>query len=196
MILTDSDELAEQRQAAALPRVGRRLLPQTIGYCSRLDGLQAALLRVKARRLTTGTRRGGATRRIYDARARATSPGAWPCPAWPTATTTSTTSTPARPRTAGATPCKSTWRRAGVQSAVYYPLSLHLQEAYLYLGYQEGDLPESERATREVLSLPVHPDLREEQVEYAAECVRGIFRLSDGIDCDKNTTFSRRRRIP
>jgi len=63
----------------------------------------------------------------------------------------------------------------GVQSAVYYPLTLHLQEAYKGLGYGEGALPESERATREVLSLPVHPQLREEQVQYVAESVRGFF---------------------
>jgi dTDP-4-amino-4,6-dideoxygalactose transaminase len=59
----------------------------------------------------------------------------------------------------------------GVGSAVYYPLPLHLQECFKYLGYKEGDLPESERASREVLALPVYPELEEEQVRYVAEQV-------------------------
>ena len=57
----------------------------------------------------------------------------------------------------------------GIGSAVYYPLPLHLQECFAYLGVKEGDLPESERACKEVLALPVYPELREEQIRYVAE---------------------------
>jgi dTDP-4-amino-4,6-dideoxygalactose transaminase len=53
----------------------------------------------------------------------------------------------------------------GVISMVYYPLSLHLQPAYQALGYQPGQLPEAERASREVLSLPMFPELTAEQQE-------------------------------
>jgi dTDP-4-amino-4,6-dideoxygalactose transaminase len=60
----------------------------------------------------------------------------------------------------------------GIGSAVYYPLPLHMQECFRHLGYREGDLPESERASREVLALPVYPELEEEQVRYVAEQVR------------------------
>lgn len=58
---------------------------------------------------------------------------------------------------------------AGVGSAVYYPLPLHLQECYAFLGMKEGALPQSERASREVLALPVYPELSEEQVRYVAQ---------------------------
>ena len=61
---------------------------------------------------------------------------------------------------------------AGVGSAVYYPISLHMQECFLHLGGTEGDLPITEQACREVLALPVYPELTEEQVRYAAKCVR------------------------
>ena len=73
------------------------------------------------------------------------------------------------------TTCKSSWRGRGVQSAVYYPLSLHRQEAYAGLGYAEGSLPDQRAGDREVLSLPVHPDLTPDQVAYAAECVQVFF---------------------
>ncbi len=63
----------------------------------------------------------------------------------------------------------------GIQTMVYYPLSLHLQEAYKSLGYKPGDFPESEQAQEQVLSLPMYPELTTEQVEkIMAEVRRGI----------------------
>jgi len=59
----------------------------------------------------------------------------------------------------------------GIQTMVYYPLSLHLQEAYKALGYGRGDFPESERAQEQVLSLPMYPELSEQQIR---DVVKGI----------------------
>ncbi len=53
----------------------------------------------------------------------------------------------------------------GIQTAVYYPLSLHLQEVYQSLGYKRGDFPQSEQAQEQVISLPMYPELSEEQIE-------------------------------
>jgi dTDP-4-amino-4,6-dideoxygalactose transaminase len=57
----------------------------------------------------------------------------------------------------------------GIATAIYYPLSLHLQPVYKPLGYQAGDLPESEQAQEEVISLPIYPELGNEAIEKIAE---------------------------
>ncbi len=59
----------------------------------------------------------------------------------------------------------------GVANAVYYPIPLHLQAVYKSLGWNRGDFPESERACEEVLALPVFPELREDEIGYVAKCV-------------------------
>jgi dTDP-4-amino-4,6-dideoxygalactose transaminase len=56
-----------------------------------------------------------------------------------------------------------------IGSGIYYPLGLHMQDCFVYLGNKEGDLPETERACQEVLALPVYPELKDEQVRYVAE---------------------------
>ena len=63
----------------------------------------------------------------------------------------------------------------GIATAIYYPLSLHLQEVYKPLGYKSGDFPESESAQDEVLSLPIYPELSEEQIEVITQAIRSFF---------------------
>lgn len=174
MILTDSDALAERIKLLRFHGSGGSYFHKMIGYCSRLDGLQAALLRVKAAHLRDWNNARRRNAALYDSLlARLddqiilphVSDGNYHI------YHQYTIRVPDGRRDA----LQKHLAEKGVQSAVYYPLPLHLQEAYASLGYRNGDLPISEQASREVLSLPVHPDLQAEQVEFAAEAICAFF---------------------
>jgi dTDP-4-amino-4,6-dideoxygalactose transaminase len=63
----------------------------------------------------------------------------------------------------------------GVSTGLHYPVPLHLQPAFKDLGYHEGSFPNAERAAKRIVSLPMYPELRDEQIEYVAECIRGFY---------------------
>jgi dTDP-4-amino-4,6-dideoxygalactose transaminase len=63
----------------------------------------------------------------------------------------------------------------GIQTGIHYPLPIHLQRAYKDLGYRRGDFPETERLAKRMLSLPMFPELRREQIERVAEVIEWFF---------------------
>jgi len=70
----------------------------------------------------------------------------------------------------------------GIQTSVYYPLSLHLQEVYRSLGYKAGDFPESELAQEQVLSLPIYPELSEGQIEEITKVIGEFCQSQTGAE--------------
>lgn len=66
-------------------------------------------------------------------------------------------------------------KRQGIETAIYYPVPLHLQKCFEHLGYKKGDLPESEKASYETLALPIFPEITQEEQDYVVTHIRNFF---------------------
>ena len=64
---------------------------------------------------------------------------------------------------------QATLADAGIQSGIHYPIPCHLQPAFKYLGYQEGDFPHAETLSQQILSLPIFPGITEDQIELVCQ---------------------------
>ncbi|HEY3266519.1 MAG TPA: DegT/DnrJ/EryC1/StrS family aminotransferase [Armatimonadota bacterium] len=169
MIVTNDADLAEKARVIRFHGSGGGYYYERLGYCSRLDEIQAAVLRVKLRYLKgwNDARRGHAA--FYNE-----------------ALAGSSVTTPAEAdgcrhiyhqytvRSADRGALKEHLAANGIDSGIYYPLPLHLQDVYRGLGLPLGSLPRSEAAAREVLSLPVYPELTQTDLGLVAETIRGF----------------------
>jgi dTDP-4-amino-4,6-dideoxygalactose transaminase len=71
-------------------------------------------------------------------------------------------------------------KKRKIETEIYYPVPMHLQECFSYLGHQVGAFPESERAANETLALPIYPELSQDQIRYVVDCIRD-FVLADSV---------------
>ncbi|HEU5248523.1 MAG TPA: DegT/DnrJ/EryC1/StrS family aminotransferase [Thermoanaerobaculia bacterium] len=169
-VATSDDAIAERIRMLRQYGWTRRHFSEVEGRNSRMDELQAAILRAKLPFLEADNERRREIARRYDLRFRdlpltllADRPGAVRAPhLYPV-------------RTADRDALGLHLAGRGIETAIHYPVPLHLQPAYAFLGYRRGDFPVSERASETLLSLPVHPTLTDEQVEAVASGVREFF---------------------
>jgi len=172
MIVTNDDALAERVRILRVHGSKPKYYHRMVGVNSRLDAIQAAILRVKLPHLDEWTAARQRVAARYDELLQDVQGIEIPYRA------------PDRSNIFHQyTICVLDGRRdalrdflkeEGVGTFVYYPLPLHLQECFQELGYHEGDLPQSELASQEVLSLPVFPELTEKEQDYVVQAVRAF----------------------
>jgi dTDP-4-amino-4,6-dideoxygalactose transaminase len=167
-LLTTSDAATAKRLAGLRVHGSQvRYYHDEVGINSRLDTLQAAILRVKLRHLDDWTASRQANARFYGELLGAGTPlVSLPEPA---AYQTRHVYNQFVVRSRERDRLRAYLKDHGVGNEIYYPLPLHQQACFQDLGYREGDFPASERAAREVLALPVYPGLKREDVSYVAE---------------------------
>jgi len=177
MVTTNRDDVADRVKMLRNQGMRKRYHHDELGWNARMDGFQGAVLTVKLKYIGAWneTRRELAARygRLF-ARGGLAENGPYPAKGL------------VLPHEAPGT--KHVWHQyvirvarrdalrefltaRGVGSEIYYPVPLHMQEALKGLGYSEGDFPEAERASREVLALPIFPELREDEQNAVAEAI-------------------------
>jgi dTDP-4-amino-4,6-dideoxygalactose transaminase len=67
-------------------------------------------------------------------------------------------------------------KEKGIGTSIYYPRPLHLQKCFAYLGYKEGDFPVAERVCKEILALPMYPELRDDEVDYVCDAIAAFYK--------------------
>lgn len=165
LIVTDDEEIATACRSIRVHGMGReRYYYDHIGYTSRLDELQAAILRVKLTRLDAWNARRAQLAAIYN---EVLPPAGIQTPVIAPGNETSWHQycilTPRRDA------LQAALKEQGIDSMIYYPVPIHFHAPYRGFADGEGSFPVAERVSKEILSLPIHPHLAEEQVRHAAE---------------------------
>ena len=173
MVVTNDADLYEKMKILRVHGSSPKYYHRAVGGNFRLDEIQAAVLLVKLKYLDTWTEARQKNARIYDELLSGVVSEHFRTPA-------------ALPgyrhiynqyciRTAKRDELKVHLRENGVATEIYYPLPMHLQECFSYLGYKKGDFPEAEEAALTALALPVYPEMSREGLEYVVYCINEFF---------------------
>jgi dTDP-4-amino-4,6-dideoxygalactose transaminase len=182
MVTTSSAAIARRVRSLRAHGMEVRYRHEEIGGNSRLDTLQAAVLLVKLRHVDVWNERRRALASRYGelfAAAGIVEPGPYPDRGLVLPWTDPRAHHVFHQyvvRVARRDELRAWLAEHGIGSEVYYPLALHQQKALTSLGYREGDFPESERAAREVLALPIFPQLRDDEQERVVTAIRSFFK--------------------
>jgi dTDP-4-amino-4,6-dideoxygalactose transaminase len=176
LMTTNDEEFAERLRMLRSHGAKKKYYHDLVGLNSRLDSLQAAILRVKLRHLKAWTeaRRANAVRyrRLFNEAGLVDSGNVTlPVETHEQFHVYNQFVVRARARDR----LKAHMAEKGIGTEIYYPVPMHLQPCFAGLGYGEGDLPESERAARESLAIPIYPELGEDAQEYIVDTIAGFY---------------------
>jgi len=171
MMLTQDEGLATRLKRLRVHGGAKTYYHDEVGYNSRLDALQAAVLHAKLAHLEGWSAKRRANAAYYDSAFAdlhdVKTPYVEPCNV--------SIFNQYTIRVARRDALQSFLKERGIGNSIYYPLPLHLQPCFAYLGYKEGSCPESERAAGEVLSLPIFPELEQSQLDEVIAAVRSFY---------------------
>ena len=175
MIVTNNEKVAERARIIRVHGSKPKYYHYVLGYNSRLDEVQAAILNVKIRYLERWTKLRREKAAYYDKLLNdklgeiittpVTKDGNYHVFHQYTI------------RVKRRNELQQYLKEQGISTMVYYPLPLHLQPVFKELGYEAGDMPHAEKAAKEVLSLPMFPELKTEQQEYVVKKIEEFFGL-------------------
>jgi dTDP-4-amino-4,6-dideoxygalactose transaminase len=171
IVVTDSRDIATQLQLLRNHGSSTRYYHSVLGMNSRLDELQAAVLRIKLRYLEQWNEARRALAGEYNLRLAGLPGVVTPAEAPDAKHVYHLYVIRARERDG-----LLQWlKEHGVQAGLHYPVPIHLQEACSDLGYDEGDFPVAEKAAKEIISLPIYPELTIDDVDYVCQTIRDFF---------------------
>jgi dTDP-4-amino-4,6-dideoxygalactose transaminase len=171
MMVTQDEGLATRLKRLRMHGGAKQYFHDEVGFNSRLDSLQAAVLSAKLPHLAAWSAKRRANAAYYSAALADLDGVRIPVidPANESIFNQYTLRVERRDE------LQSFLKERGIGTAVYYPLPLHLQPCFAYLGYKKGSCPESERAAGEVLSLPIYPELTNAQLDEVIKNVRAFY---------------------
>jgi len=172
MILTNDQQVAEKIKSLRNHGSKKTYHYEVIGYNSRLDEIQAAVLRIKLSHLNNFIKARRRLANLYRKELREMEDVVNLPTELPNALHTFNQFTL---RVKERNPLFEFLKIKGIGAMVYYPKSLHLQEAFSFLGHKPGDFPESEKAQEEVISLPIFPELSEAHTQEVAKAIKEFF---------------------
>jgi len=173
MLTTNDAPLAARLAALRVHGGTRKYLHQWIGINSRLDALQAAVLRVKLRHLDEWS--AGRQRNADRYRTQFAKLSVPVSPAVPASYQTRHIYNQFVIRCSQRDSLQAFLKQQGIGSEVYYPLPLHLQPCYSGLGHKQGDFPVSEKLAAESLALPIYGELAAEDIDHVCETIRSFY---------------------
>ena len=171
MMVTQDEALAARLRRLRVHGGAKQYFHDEVGYNSRLDALQAAVLHAKLPHLAAWSAKRRENARFYDSALGGIQHVRTPVidPNNESIFNQYTIRVERRDE------LQAYLKARGIGTAVYYPLPLHLQPCFSYLGYRRGSCPEAERAAGEVISLPIYPELTSEQLAEVAGAVRTFY---------------------
>ncbi|KPL04539.1 MAG: transcriptional regulator [candidate division Zixibacteria bacterium SM23_73_2] len=171
MVITDDEKLADLVRKLRVHGATQKYFHPMVGYNSRLDTLQAAILNVKLKYLDEWSSKRREKAEVYN-RAFANTDIVTPKEEEFNYHIYHQYTISVKNRDK----LKEHLLENQIGCSIYYPLSLHLQECYRYLGYKKGDFPNSEIRSEEVISIPVFPELTEEEQEFVIEKIKDFIK--------------------